>query len=134
MNPRVVWFVIGNTVIFNADSCQTTAPLLFRLCLAWIIVGYVKIMIPFFICCVFLFCFPCVHSALARFTVIVEDSGVLERRLQAINQLRHVTFEAGSIPPEDAMCAICLENYVPGQSEVSVCFHLDLKEEKEEID
>ncbi len=104
----LMWFVLGNSYVFGAQTCQSTAPTLYRVCLAWMILGYIGLGLPLFFCLGLIFCFPCVYLVMqylaSRPDPLVES---------VINRLPTKTFRAGMYSEEDAVCAICLVPYEP---------------------
>lgn len=60
----VIWFVAGNWWYFTAETCQQTSPLVFYTSLAFILLGYVVLLMPLFLCLGMICCFPCLLIAL----------------------------------------------------------------------
>ncbi|KAI7848327.1 hypothetical protein BDC45DRAFT_319484 [Circinella umbellata] len=56
----IVWFIIGNYFLFTSGQCIREAPSLFYTTLVWILLGYLLVLIPLFLCVSVIFCFPCV--------------------------------------------------------------------------
>ncbi|KAI8394288.1 uncharacterized protein BYT42DRAFT_554101 [Radiomyces spectabilis] len=56
----VLWFVIGNYMIFTSNTCSETAVSLYYLSLAIIVYGYIIITVPILLCTSVIFCLPCV--------------------------------------------------------------------------
>jgi len=106
----LMWFVLGNSYVFGSSTCQDTAPVLYRLSLAWIITGYIRLGFPLLLCLGIVFCFPCILMIMNRVSTVTPVSDDLERQIQALPVTK---FEVGSIPAEDASCVICMEEYQP---------------------
>ncbi|OAD73804.1 hypothetical protein PHYBLDRAFT_186934 [Phycomyces blakesleeanus NRRL 1555(-)] len=56
----VLWFVVGNYMIFSSTTCVETATPLYYLALAVIIYGYIILAVPIILCTSVIFCLPCV--------------------------------------------------------------------------
>ncbi|KAI9251750.1 hypothetical protein BDA99DRAFT_521098 [Phascolomyces articulosus] len=56
----IVWFIIGNYFLFTSGQCIREAPSLFFTSLIWILLGYLLVLVPLFLCVSVIFCFPCV--------------------------------------------------------------------------
>ncbi|KAI8148243.1 hypothetical protein BJV82DRAFT_709089 [Fennellomyces sp. T-0311] len=56
----VVWFIIGNYFLFTSGQCVREAPSLFYTALVWILLGYLLVLVPLFLCISVIFCLPCV--------------------------------------------------------------------------
>ncbi|KAG2219535.1 hypothetical protein INT45_003100 [Circinella minor] len=56
----IVWFIIGSSFLFTSGQCIREAPSLFYTTLVWILLGYLLVLIPLFLCVSVIFCFPCV--------------------------------------------------------------------------
>lgn len=106
----IIWFIYGNTMLFRQITCDDTAPALFRLCIAFVVLGYMEICLPLFACIVFVFCFPCV----LLFLRFVNRPLPPEEVRRMVDNVPVVKFQAGMYEAEDAKCAICLDEYQPG--------------------
>lgn len=102
-----IWFLIGNYWIYTSYTCIDTAPLLFKVSLAWIILGYVLLAIPLFVCGAMICCLPCVLFAMRAFKE-AENNAESDKVIKAIPAER---FHTGDIAEEDAVCVICLSSY-----------------------
>ena len=112
----VVWFMMGNVWLFGSSTCYTTAPQLYALQLALIVLGYISLFLPCALFLVFLpfacCCFPCLIRVLSH----LSPSTVTGATAQQLQQLKKVRATADLFPtPEDARCSICLAEYVNGQ-------------------
>jgi len=105
-----IWFIVGMVWTFEAmanNTCSRTAPFLFRMCYALIIIQLVLIgLIVLFCCC------SCLIVFLRLFIyppgTIVGSRGATESTIKALPCKK---FETGLLPAEDANCAICLSDY-----------------------
>jgi len=119
----LMWFVLGNSYLFGAHTCQDTAPSLYRICLVWVILGYIGLTLPLLFCLLLVFCFPCVYVVISY---LAEASSVrqrerVEKEIQSVPTAR---FHTGMYPEEDAKCIICLEDYQEGvELRVMRCRH-----------
>lgn len=62
----VLWFIVGNYFLFTSNDCARLAPTLFYTTLVWVLLGYLLILIPLFLCASVIFCLPCVLGRLMR--------------------------------------------------------------------
>ncbi|KAI9015313.1 hypothetical protein CLU79DRAFT_766191 [Phycomyces nitens] len=69
----VLWFVVGNYMIFSSTTCAETATPLYYLSLAIIIYGYTILAVPALLCTSVIFCLPCV---LVGMRLLHVDDGV----------------------------------------------------------
>ncbi|KAG1445191.1 hypothetical protein G6F56_009998 [Rhizopus delemar] len=69
----VLWFIIGNYMIFSSTTCSDTAIPLYYLSLAIIVYGYMMLSVPIFLCTSVIFCLPCV---LVGMRLLHVDEGV----------------------------------------------------------
>ncbi|KAI9278188.1 hypothetical protein BDA99DRAFT_491421 [Phascolomyces articulosus] len=56
----LLWFIIGNYMLFTSSTCSETAVPLYYLSLVVIIYNYMIISVPIFLCTAVIFCLPCV--------------------------------------------------------------------------
>ncbi|GAA5817762.1 hypothetical protein MFLAVUS_011315 [Mucor flavus] len=54
----VLWFIIGNYMIFSSSTCSDTAVPLYYLSLVLIVYGYLILSVPVFLCTSVIFCLP----------------------------------------------------------------------------
>eukprot|EP00741_Cyanophora_paradoxa_P000185 tig00000402_g179.t1 len=108
------WFIVGNVWTLQAESCAATSPHLYRLCLALIIVFYCLMALPYIFGLCLLCCLP---FFIVSFSRIAEQTGIGGRGAtrETITRLRTLTFHAGSMPKEDAVCVVCLSEYEEGE-------------------
>ncbi|KAI8052840.1 hypothetical protein BDF22DRAFT_489555 [Syncephalis plumigaleata] len=55
----LIVFVAGNYMVFTSETCQSTAPVLFYLSVAFLIIGYITLMFPVIFCLSTFFCLTC---------------------------------------------------------------------------
>ncbi|KAI8378673.1 hypothetical protein EDC96DRAFT_434731 [Choanephora cucurbitarum] len=56
----VLWFIIGNYMLFTSSTCSDTAQPLYYFSLVLIVYGYLILSVPVFLCTSVIFCLPCV--------------------------------------------------------------------------
>lgn len=56
----LLWFIIGNYMLFTSTTCSETAVPLYYLSFVIIIYGYVVLSVPILLCTAVIFCLPCV--------------------------------------------------------------------------
>jgi len=107
------WFIIGMIWVFEAlpHECPHTAPNLFKMSFALIIIQMVLF------CLVVLFCCCSCFLLLLRFIINPDPNRRAPRGASQvmINSLTSLKFETDSMLPENAMCAICLCEYEVGE-------------------
>ncbi|KAI9478461.1 MAG: hypothetical protein EXX96DRAFT_570966 [Benjaminiella poitrasii] len=69
----VLWFIIGNYMLFSSTTCSDTAQPLYYLSLGLIVYGYLILSVPIFLCTSVIFCLPCV---LVGMRLLHVDDGV----------------------------------------------------------
>ncbi|CAG8488646.1 9142_t:CDS:2 [Paraglomus occultum] len=88
-----LWFIIGNYFLFTTDSCRKSAPSVFWLSLAWVILGYIIITIPILLCLAVIFCLPCVLVAM-RILHVSDAVGMGGASEDAISKVPTVKYRA----------------------------------------
>lgn len=58
----VLWFIVGNYLLFTSKTCTREAPQLFYTSLAFILIGYFILILPLVLCTSVILCLPCVLS------------------------------------------------------------------------
>eukprot|EP00294_Goniomonas_avonlea_P001684 CAMPEP_0114559916 /NCGR_PEP_ID=MMETSP0114-20121206/11177_1 /TAXON_ID=31324 /ORGANISM="Goniomonas sp, Strain m" /LENGTH=310 /DNA_ID=CAMNT_0001745419 /DNA_START=447 /DNA_END=1379 /DNA_ORIENTATION=+ len=115
-----------------ADSCP--ADKLYYACLVLIILFLIVAGLALLNCCFYLTCVvvsrtfrPSGGISLVSFPSLAEMRPPVQRGLsrRKIEQLPAKHFSPGAIPAEDAICAICLAEYVPGEKirSLGTCVH-----------
>ncbi|KAI8885962.1 hypothetical protein K501DRAFT_283998 [Backusella circina FSU 941] len=69
----ILWFIVGNYLLFSASSCSVQAPILYYTILAWVLLGYLIILIPVLLCASVIFCLPLVLVAMRAFNINVSN-------------------------------------------------------------
>ena len=59
---EILWFIVGNYMLFTSGTCSREAPRLFYTLLAFVLMGYLILIIPLVICVSVICCLPCVLS------------------------------------------------------------------------
>ncbi|XP_038974663.1 E3 ubiquitin-protein ligase At1g63170-like isoform X2 [Phoenix dactylifera] len=132
-----VWFVVGNIWIFGGHSSSSDAPILYRLCIAFLTFSCIGYAMPFILCAMICCCLPCIISVLGFQEDLGQTRGATTEAINALptykfkakrNQIRggvetnsENIYDGGTvasgtdkeqiISPEDAVCCICLANY-----------------------
>jgi len=110
------WFFVGIAWTFGTGSteCSKTAPFLYRMCLALIIIQLVITGIIFLICCCSLF-----FIMFRLFYRLPENHQLYDyprgASRAAIKALPLKKFKVEMLPKEDAVCAICLSDYLKAE-------------------
>ncbi|ORZ03108.1 hypothetical protein BCR43DRAFT_36025 [Syncephalastrum racemosum] len=65
----ILWFIVGNYFIFTTQDCAHRATALFYTTLVWVLLGYLIILIPLFLCASLIFCLPCVLVFLSALNI-----------------------------------------------------------------
>jgi len=123
-----VWFIVGMVWVQASDDCPKE---LYHLCFVLIILFLIVAGLALINCCFYAGCLFASRTfrLAARFSLaspLSTDSlprSGLSRR--AIAKLPSKMFHPGSLPPEDAVCAICLAEYIPGEKirSLGTCVH-----------
>ncbi|CAO3581706.1 unnamed protein product [Absidia cylindrospora] len=83
----ILWFVVGNYMIFTASyQCHRDAKYLFYTTMAWILLGYLLVLIPLLLCVAAVFCLPCLLVAMRVMNVDYATGmvGASKNEIQAI--------------------------------------------------
>ncbi|KAL9558957.1 hypothetical protein MBANPS3_000658 [Mucor bainieri] len=56
----VLWFIVGNYLLFSSKTCSALAPRLYYTSLAYVLIGYLVVIVPILLCTSAIFCLPCV--------------------------------------------------------------------------
>lgn len=56
----VLWFIVGNYLLFSSKTCSAQAPRLYYTSLAYVLIGYLMVIVPILLCTSAIFCLPCV--------------------------------------------------------------------------
>lgn len=93
----VLWFIIGNYMLFSSTTCSDTAQPLYYLSLTLIVYGYLVLSVPILLCTSVIFCLPCV---LVGMRLLHVDDGV---------------YMGGATPEEIAIIPVFQFNTKPNQ-------------------
>ncbi|ORZ24623.1 hypothetical protein BCR42DRAFT_403321 [Absidia repens] len=83
----ILWFVVGNYMLFTASyQCHRDAKYLFYTTMAWILLGYLLVLIPLLLCVAAVFCLPCLLVAMRVMNVDYATGmvGASKNEIQAI--------------------------------------------------
>ncbi|KAG2203331.1 hypothetical protein INT46_006094 [Mucor plumbeus] len=69
----ILWFIVGNYLIFSPSDCPATAAPYYYTILVWVLLGYLILLIPLIACAAVIFCLPCVLVALRTFSINVTN-------------------------------------------------------------
>lgn len=133
-----VWFVVGNVWIFGGRSSSHDSPNIYRLCIVFLTFSCIGYAMPFILCAMICCCLPCIISIMGFREDMSHNRGATPELINALptykfkskqpqngegseinseNQGDGGILAAGSdkermISAEDAVCCICLANYV----------------------
>ncbi|ORX85446.1 hypothetical protein K493DRAFT_319969 [Basidiobolus meristosporus CBS 931.73] len=86
----VFFFIMGNYFLFTSNTCERTAPSLFGMSLAMIIMGYFMVAIPVLLCATAVFCLPCVLVVLRALHIGPDsNTGAKPEEIKSIALLRY---------------------------------------------
>ncbi|CAO3636506.1 unnamed protein product [Mucor hiemalis] len=69
----ILWFIVGNYLIFSSSICSVNAALYYYTILTWILFGYTILVIPLLACASVIFCLPCVLVTMRTFNINVSN-------------------------------------------------------------
>ncbi|KAI8060658.1 uncharacterized protein B0P05DRAFT_557740 [Gilbertella persicaria] len=69
----ILWFIVGNYLLFSPSDCLGHAALYYYTILAWILFGYMIVLVPLLACASIIFCLPCVLVALRAFNINISN-------------------------------------------------------------
>ncbi|KAG0183226.1 hypothetical protein DFQ28_000096 [Apophysomyces sp. BC1034] len=95
----VLWFIIGNYLLFTSETCARVAPTLFYTTLVWILMGYLLILVPLLLCASVIFCLPCVLVAM-RILQVDMTAGGQKDEIQQIPVYKYKSPDGAPITPE----------------------------------
>ncbi|KAG1330052.1 putative E3 ubiquitin-protein ligase [Cocos nucifera] len=133
-----VWFVVGNVWIFGQHSSSQHAPNLYRLCIVFLMFSCIGYAMPFILCAMICCCLPCLVSIMGFREDVSHNQGATSESINALPTYKFKSKQpqngeeseinsdsqgdggilaAGTdkghmISAEDAVCCICLTNYV----------------------
>jgi len=110
----VFWFIMGMVWTFRSRTCKHTAHELYIFCLSLIIVHLSLVGLVFLCCCCSLVCMGVVYVINPAIFGPRRNTGATKKM---IDSLETKVYEDGMIEdPQDAKCAICLTEYVEGDT------------------
>jgi hypothetical protein len=56
----ILWFIVGNYLVFSPSNCPTNASAYYYTILTWVLFGYMLLIVPLVACASVIFCLPCV--------------------------------------------------------------------------
>ncbi|CAO3598559.1 unnamed protein product [Absidia cylindrospora] len=65
----ILWFIVGNYLIFTSETCTYEAPGQYYTILVWVLLNYLIILVPIILCASVIFCLPGVLVVLRLFNV-----------------------------------------------------------------
>mmetsp|Transcript_15357 Transcript_15357/g.25376 ORF Transcript_15357/g.25376 Transcript_15357/m.25376 type:complete len:333 (-) Transcript_15357:373-1371(-) len=109
-----VSFLTGNVWLIRATKCLDTSPKLYLLCKTLILLGYLFMALPLILVVCLLTCLPIVIVIMAPIAALASalQRSAVRRRLASIPSL---VFRRGSLPEDEAVCAICRGPYEDGE-------------------
>jgi len=101
----LIWIITGNVWVFTAnEECKTESVHVYKLALAYVIYVYIKYGIGCCFACCLYFCLPQIIENLPRETEAA--------KAEEISKIPTESYHSGNtITTEDAVCAICLNDY-----------------------
>ncbi|KAK9760390.1 hypothetical protein K7432_015630 [Basidiobolus ranarum] len=90
---------MGNYFLFTSSTCEITAPPLFGMSLAMIILGYFMVAIPVLLCIAAVFCLPCALIVLRTFRIGPDGgSGAKPDEIKSVALLKY-RYGSSTQPP-----------------------------------
>lgn len=69
----VLWFIVGNYLLFSSRTCSALAPRLYYTSLAYVLIGYLAVIVPILLCTSAIFCLPCVLLGMRLLNILEMD-------------------------------------------------------------
>lgn len=98
-------------MMFNTTNCAIVSPALYYLMAVFVVIGYMAIFLPMFMCLSVIFCLPC-FLVRARETGIVRRAGMPVASEEAIQKLERVRFRKDFLPGESSLVDITANHEV----------------------
>jgi hypothetical protein len=92
----VLWFIMGNYLLFSSRTCSRDAPQLFYTSLAFILVGYFIVILPMILCMSVILCLPCVMMIMRELNMIEIEGMDQGRRAEEISKIPVFRFKSSS--------------------------------------
>lgn len=109
----ICWGIVGIIWTFQAMQCSHSMPVVFATCFILAIVNIAVIGIPLLVCCLSIPGGIAVYYFYPRFFGLERIAKASPKLIQKMTKL--VAYSEGSMPLEDACCAICLCEYQNGE-------------------
>ncbi|ORZ17692.1 hypothetical protein BCR42DRAFT_350017 [Absidia repens] len=65
----ILWFIVGNYLIFTSETCTYKAPGQYYTILGWVLLNYLIILVPIILCASVIFCLPGILVVLRLFNI-----------------------------------------------------------------
>ncbi|CAO3701580.1 unnamed protein product [Rhizopus stolonifer] len=100
----ILWFIVGNYLVFSPSDCSSSASLYYYTILVWVILGYALLLVPVVICISIIFCLPVVLVAMRAFNINVSTlaEGGTKEDLAKIPIFRYKSSEEEESPEPSA--------------------------------
>eukprot|EP00871_Galdieria_phlegrea_P005662 jgi/Galph1/6097/GphlegSOOS_G4733.1 len=111
----LVWFIVGSIWLSECETCNKTAPHLYRLVLALVIIYYALLGLPLACFCLIMCCLPLFIRLLLPYAENTQRRRGRAATSEQINNLPCSSYVHGSFErEEDNSCVICLSDYIEG--------------------
>jgi len=111
----LVWFIVGSIWLSECETCNKTAPRLYRLVLALVVIYYALLGLPLACFCLIMCCLPLFIRLLLPYAESTQRRRGRAATLEQINSLPCSSYVHGSFErEEDTSCVICLTDYIDG--------------------
>jgi len=104
----IVWYILGLVWIINCDRCDETAPHLFGMVIALIVLQFFVFLASTLIVVCLACCLPVFLDGAG---MVGAGNGATQEQLDAITIRKYLSHES-RIQKDDALCVICLLDYV----------------------
>jgi len=109
----IAWGILGIVWTFQAKQCSNSIPAVYTICFIFAILNLLIIGLPLLICCLSIPGGIAMYYLCPRFFGVEPILKASPKLIKKVTKL--VIFTEGSMPLEDACCAICLCEYQPGE-------------------
>ncbi|GJQ08596.1 hypothetical protein GpartN1_g387.t1 [Galdieria partita] len=111
----LVWFIVGSIWLSECETCNKTAPHLYRLVLALVVIYYALLGLPLACFCLIMCCLPLFIRLLLPYAESTQRRRGRAATAEQINHLPCSSYVRGSFErEEDTSCVICLTDYIEG--------------------
>ncbi|KAI8328497.1 hypothetical protein BC941DRAFT_476912 [Chlamydoabsidia padenii] len=80
----ILWFIVGNYLLFTSTTCPNDAPELYYTVMAWVLLSYLVLLIPILLCVSIIFCLPFVLRLLRIADVPGMTVGASQEEIQGL--------------------------------------------------